>query len=150
MTGRSPVFTIGYAQATQDGLVAALVEAQVEVLADVRALASSRRPGFAKTSLRAAVEGAGLAYLHLRHLGTPKEGRDAARRGDYVTLARVYAGQLALPEALAQMAQLDALAGERRVALLCYCAMRVQCHRGLLVEALFSRRTIVDLVPTAG
>lgn len=145
MTGT--LFTIGYARATQDALVASLLDAGVEVLVDVRAIAASRRAGFAKSSLKAAVEAAGMEYVHFRHLGTPKEGREAARRGDHATLERVYSGQLELPEALAQMAQLQALANEQRVCLLCYCEDAESCHRSLLADETFAGWKRVDLAP---
>ena len=141
------ILTIGYARATQDALVQALVDAEVELLADIRALPLSRRAGFSKTSLKAAVEEAGIAYLHLRDLGTPKEGRDAARRGDHATLERVYRGQLELPEAMAQMAQLQALATEKRTCLLCYCERTEGCHRELLVAEAFADMRRIDLDP---
>jgi len=141
------LFTIGYEQATQPAVVAALRDAGVEVLADIRYLPLSRRPGFSKSSLKAAVEGAGIAYRHFKQLGTPEEGRAAARRGDHATLARVYAGQLELPEALAQMAELRALAGERRVCLLCYERNAAEGHRSLLYDALLSDFARVDLEP---
>jgi uncharacterized protein (DUF488 family) len=141
------IFTIGYEHATQPAVVAALREAEVEVLADVRYLPLSRRPGFSKSSLRAAVEEAGIGYRHFRHLGTPAEGRAAARRGDHAELARIYAGQLELPEALAQMAELRALAEDRRVALLCYERNAAECHRSLLFEELLSDFARVDLEP---
>ncbi|HYW06517.1 MAG TPA: DUF488 domain-containing protein, partial [Longimicrobium sp.] len=61
----------------------ALAEAEIELLVDVRAVASSRRPGFAKTRLAANLAEAGIEYLHLRALGTPAEGRAAARAGKH-------------------------------------------------------------------
>ncbi|RJY08660.1 DUF488 family protein [Aurantiacibacter aquimixticola] len=139
------ILTIGYARATQDALVAALKGARIDVLADIRALPLSRRPGFSKTSLRAAVEQAGMEYIHIRELGTPKEGREAARKGDLVTLREIYSGQLQLPEAMARMAKLQSLALERRVCLLCYCETTEQCHRGLLIEAAFTQCRRIDL-----
>ena len=144
------LFTIGYEQATQAAVVSALREAGVEVLADVRYLPLSRRPGFSKSSLRAAVEEAGIGYVHLKHLGTPAEGRAAARRGDHAELARVYAGQLELPETLAQMAELRDLAEDKRVALLCYERDAGECHRALLADALFADFARVDLQPLLG
>jgi uncharacterized protein (DUF488 family) len=141
------IFTIGYEQATQAAVVAALREAGVEVLADIRYLPLSRRPGFSKSSLRAAVEEAGIEYRHLRDLGTPADGRAAARRGDHATLARVYAGQLELPEALKQMAELRALAEHKQVCLLCYERDASVCHRSLLYDALFGDFGRVDLEP---
>jgi uncharacterized protein (DUF488 family) len=141
------IFTIGYEQATQAAVVGALCEAGVEVLADIRYLPLSRRPGFSKSSLRAAVQDAGIEYLHLRDLGTPAEGRAAARRGDHAGLARVYSGQLELPEALKQMAELRALAETKRICLLCYERDAAVCHRSLLVDELFSDFERADLEP---
>ena len=88
-----------------------------------------------------------MAYRHFRHVGTPPEGRAAARRGDRETLRRVYAGQLELPEALAHMAELRQLALEKRTCLLCYCREADDCHRALLMEALFADFERVDLTP---
>jgi uncharacterized protein (DUF488 family) len=141
------LFTIGYEQATQGGVVDALLGAGVEVLADIRYLPLSRRPGFSKNSLKAAVEEAGVAYRHFRDLGTPAEGRTAARRGDHAELARIYAGQLELPEALKQMAELRALAEQQCVCLLCYERRAAECHRSLLFDALFTDFERVDLEP---
>jgi uncharacterized protein (DUF488 family) len=141
------IFTIGYEQATQAAVVAALRDARVEVLADVRYLPLSRRPGFSKNSLRASVEEQGIAYRHFRDLGTPAEGRAAARRGDHAELARVYAGQLELPEALKQMAEVRALAQDKRVCLLCYERRAAECHRRLLFDALFGDFERIDLEP---
>ena len=117
------------------------------MLADVRARPLSRKPGFSKTALKAAVEEAGMAYRHFRDVGTPPEGREAARRGDRETLAQVYAGQLELPEALAAMAELRALALEKRTCLLCYCREADKCHRSLLIKALLEDFEVVDLEP---
>jgi uncharacterized protein (DUF488 family) len=141
------LFTIGYEQATQAAVVAARRDSGVVVLADSRYLPLSRRPGFSKSSLRAAVEEAGIAYRHLRDLGTPAEGRAAARRGDHAELARIYAGQLELPEALKQMAELRALAEANPVCLLCYERDAGGCHRSLLFDALLSDFERVDLEP---
>ena len=141
------LFTIGYQSATQGALVDALVEARVELLADIRALPLSRRAGFSKTSLKAAVEEAGIAYRHWRDLGTPKEGRDAARRGDYSTLREVYSGQLELPEAMAALAELQSLAAEQRTCLLCFCGEAEKCHRSLLIEQGFADFDVRHLHP---
>ena len=141
------LFTIGYEQATQAAVVATLRDAGVELLADIRYLPLSRRPGLSKSSLKAAVEEAGITYRHFKHLGTPAEGRAAAKRGDHAELARVYAGQLEMPEALAQMAELRDLAEAKRVALLCYERNAAGCHRSLLFDALFADFARVDLEP---
>ncbi len=139
------LFTIGYARRTQDELIRILREAGIELLADVRALANSRRPGFSKTSLKSAVEEAGMEYRHFRHLGTPTEGRSAARRGDMMTLEKIYMGQLELPETLAEMAQIQYFTAQHRTCLLCYCEEASKCHRGLLAREAFAKFDRIDL-----
>jgi uncharacterized protein (DUF488 family) len=141
------IYTIGYEQATQAAVIDALKGAGVEVLADIRYLPLSRRPGFSKSSLKAAVEEAGIEYRHFKQLGTPAHGRSAARRGDHAELSRIYAGQLELPEAMAQMGELRETAAGQRVALLCYERDASECHRALLYDALFEDFERVDLLP---
>ena len=141
------IWTIGYEQATVAGVIDALTGAGVEILADVRALPLSRRPGFSKTALAGALAEAGIEYRHFKALGTPADGRAAARAGRHAELERIYAGQLELPEALAAGAQLADLAQEKRVALLCYERDAHVCHRTLLREAMLAQFTPIDLVP---
>lgn len=141
------IWTIGYEQATVAGVIGALTAAGVEVLADVRALPLSRRPGFSKTSLAAALAEAGIAYRHFKPLGTPADGRAAARAGRHAELKRIYAGQLELPEAMAAGAELAELARLRRVALLCFERDAHVCHRTLLREAMLGEFAPIDLVP---
>lgn len=107
----------------------------------------SRRPGFSKNVLAAGLREAGIDYIGLKALGTPPEGREAARKHDHARLATVYAGQLELPEALAQMAQLRALAAERPTAVLCFERDPSGCHRSLLVAAALPEADVVDLYP---
>lgn len=139
------VFTIGYEGTTVDEVLTALTRAGVEQVADVRAIAASRRPGFAKTSLAANLAEAGIGYRHLRALGTPKPGRDAAKKGDRATLERVYAGQLELPEAQAEAAALRAMVEEKPTALLCFERDPAMCHRTLLIAATMPEADVVNL-----
>jgi len=141
------IFTIGYEGATQAQVVAALQAAGVELLADVRAVPLSRRPGFSKNVLAAGLREAGIDYVGLKALGTPPEGREAARKGNHARLAEIYAGQLELPEAMMQAAQLADLAQERPTALLCFERDPAGCHRSLLVEAILPDAQRVDLFP---
>ena len=139
------IFTIGYEGTTQAELVATLAAAGVEQVADVRAVPLSRRPGFSKNVLAAGLRAAGIAYVGLKALGTPPEGREAARRHDHAGLARVYAGQLELPDALVQAAQLISLAAARPTALLCFERDPAACHRSLLIDAILPDAEVVDL-----
>ena len=139
------IFTIGYEGTTVDEFVAALQKAAVERVIDVRALPLSRRPGFSKTPLRGALEEAGIEYVHLKALGTPAEGRAAARAGRHADLERIYAGQLELPEAIAQSAQMLALAREKPSAFLCMEREPAHCHRTLLLNAVAPDAKVVHL-----
>ncbi len=140
------IYTIGYEGATQAEVIAALERAGVRRVIDVRQLPLSRRPGFSKSSLAASLREHGIDYVHLRALGTPKPGRDAAKKGDRVTLEAVYAGQLELPEAQVAAAQMRALAAEMPSALLCYERDPCVCHRRLLLAAEGEGAEVVDLM----
>ncbi|MDF2604043.1 DUF488 family protein [Sphingomonas sp.] len=139
------IFTIGYEGVTMDEFIAALHRAGVERVIDVRALPLSRRPGFSKSTLAASLRAAGIDYVHLKALGTPKRGRDAAKKGDVATLREVYDDQLALPEAQAAAAQMRALAAEKPSALLCYERDPCHCHRTLLLQEEGGGEKVVDL-----
>src|SRR6476620_11832533 len=139
------IFTIGYEGATVDEFLSALQKAGVKRVIDVRALPLSRRPGFSKSPLRAALEEAGIDYVHFKALGTPADGRAAARAGRHAELERIYAGQLELPEAMAQAAQMLAIASEKPSALLCLEREPTHCHRSLLLNAVASDVDVVDL-----
>jgi uncharacterized protein (DUF488 family) len=141
------IFTIGYEAATMGEFLAALKAAGVKRIIDVRALPLSRRPGFSKSPLRAALAEAGIDYVHLKALGTPSEGRSAARAGRQDDLERIYAGQLELPEAIVQAEQMRELASEKRSALLCYEREPAECHRSLLLAAVAGDAGVTHLFP---
>jgi len=141
------IFTIGYEATTMAEFIAALQKAGVERVIDVRAVPLSRRPGFSKNVLAASLKEAGIDYVLLKNLGTPKPGRDAAKKGDVATLERVYQTQLGLPEAQAEAAQMRALAAEKPSALVCFERNPEHCHRTLLLAAEGEGAEIVDLFP---
>jgi uncharacterized protein (DUF488 family) len=141
------IFTIGYEGTTVSEFIAALKRAAVERVIDVRALPLSRRPGFSKSALRAALDEAGIDYVHLKALGTPADGRAAARAGRHAELERIYAGQLELPEAMMQGAQMLELAREKPSALLCMEREPAHCHRTLLLNAVAADAEVTHLFP---
>ena len=141
------IFTIGYEGATQEELVAALRKAGVERVIDVRAVPLSRKPGFSKNILAAGLRDAGIDYVHLKALGTPAEGREAARKGRHAEMERIYAGQLETPEAAVQAAQMIALAEEKPSALLCFERDPAHCHRTPLRLAVMPDWEVADLKP---
>jgi len=141
------IFTIGYEKSTQPELIAALQAAGVTRMIDVRAVPLSRRSGFSKNILKNGLAEAGIDYVHLKALGTPAEGREAARKGRHAELERIYAGQLELPEAIVAGAQMRELAAEKPSALLCYEREPSGCHRTLLLRWVAPDAEVVDLFP---
>jgi uncharacterized protein (DUF488 family) len=139
------IFTIGYEGATQGELIAALQQAGVERVIDVRAVPLSRKPGFSKNVLAAGLAEAGIDYVHLKALGTPPEGREAARKGRFEVMERIYAEQLETPEAAVQAAQMIALAQEKPAALLCFERDPAACHRTPLRRAVLPDADFSDL-----
>ena len=130
------LFTIGYEGSTQAEVIGRLKTAGVEVLVDVRAVAASRRAGFSKTLLGQSLKAEGVDYLHLRALGTPKAWRDAARKGDVATMHAIFNAHMQEPDAEAAFQNLRHVAGQKRVALLCFEAEACGCHRAVLADRL--------------
>ena len=140
-----PVFTIGYEQSTASAFFDALTQAKVGLLVDVRAVAASRRPGFSKRQLAAGLDEHGIRYVHLQKLGTPKEGRLAARSGRPAEMLRIFERHLHTPEAQEQLDELTALARASQepssgpICLLCYERDPAHCHRQRLADELHTR-----------
>lgn len=132
----SELATIGYEGAALGDVLATLQAADIRLVIDVRALPISRRKGFAKSALSAALADAGIGYLHLKALGTPKAGRDAARSGDRATFSRIFAAQMASAEAVADLARAAELARAERACLLCFERDPAQCHRSIVADAI--------------
>lgn len=132
------ISTIGYEGARPDDFVGTLQLVDVRMVIDIRDRAQSRRPGFSKSALRESLEEAGIAYIHLKELGDPKEGRDAARSGDFDRFRRIYASVLETTEATEALDQIAELSQQMSVCLLCYERDHHECHRKIVADHLES------------
>lgn len=130
------IWTIGYEKAGVPDFLAALKAARIKTLIDVREVANSRRAGFSKKALAASLDEAGIAYVHLKPLGTPKAGREAARKGDTKTMRRIYEAKLAEPESQLALAEAAELAGRGRTCLMCLEHDWRICHRAIVARRL--------------
>ena len=130
------VATIGYERATLPDFLATLTISNIDILVDIRDRAQSRRAGFSKTALREALEAEGIEYLHLKELGDPKEGRDAARRGDFVTFRAIFNKVLQTKEALQAIEQIEELAINKKICLMCFERDQTTCHRKIVADRL--------------
>jgi len=139
------LFTIGYEQSTPNAFFDALTDAKVGLLVDVRTVAASRRPGFSKRQLAAGLDEHNIGYVHLQKLGTPKEGRLAARSGHADKMLRIFERHLKTPEAQHELDELTAFAkaalarSGRPLCLLCYERDPAYCHRQRLADELHAR-----------
>jgi uncharacterized protein (DUF488 family) len=131
---QGPIFTIGYEGASVEGFTTALRKAGVALVLDIRAAPVSRKKGFSKTPLARHLSEAGIGYRHLRGLGTPKGGREAARSGDHESFERIFRHHLEEPEALLDLGEALSLAAAQPVCLLCLERDPEQCHRLIVAE----------------
>ncbi len=132
-------YAIGYEGTDIDKFVASLKAVGVNVLADIRAIALSRKKGFSKTALRARLEAEGIAYIHFVELGDPKAGRDAARAGKFDEFRRIYSSHLASAKATGALRVLEDAALANSVCLLCFERDPRNCHRTIVADRLKTR-----------
>jgi uncharacterized protein (DUF488 family) len=130
------VYTIGYEGTDIERFVQTLKAVGIEVLADVRAVALSRKKGFSKTALRNTLAEAGIEYVHFNALGDPKPGREAARAGKYDLFRKIYGEHLSTLEAQAALQELEIAVQVKSTCLLCFERDPNVCHRSIVTEAL--------------
>ncbi len=128
------LLTIGYEGSSIGQVIETLRAAGAERLLDVRAVAQSRKPGFSKRQLAAALDEAGIAYVHLQGLGTPKAGRDAVRSGHPDRMIPIFEAHMQSDKAQVELAQAKVLTLEKRTCLLCFERDHTTCHRRLVAE----------------
>jgi len=88
----------------------------------------------------AGLDARGISYLHLRGLGTPKDGREAARGGKFALLHKIYAAHLKTTQAKEELDELSALVKKSGpVCILCYERDHTHCHRQWIAEIIEER-----------
>jgi uncharacterized protein (DUF488 family) len=135
--------TIGYEAADLADFIATLRAASVRRVIDIRQLAISRRKGFAKTALSAALAAADISYVHLRGLGDPKAGRDAARAGDIRRFRNIFNAHMRTDAAQADLQTALRLVADGCACLMCFERDHTKCHRSMVAKA------ISDSLPVA-
>lgn len=130
--------SVGYEGRDAGELISMLTQQGVRVLVDVRLTPLSRKKGLSKTKLSEALAAAGIQYVHHRELGNPKDNRDEFRRGSATSRDR-YRRLLSEPAAAGALQHVSELLDEGVVALLCFERDHVQCHRGIVADALLAR-----------
>ena len=134
--GKVTIFTVGYEKRDGEGLVSLLVDAGIQLLADIREKPMSRVPDFRAAALRGFCENAGIEYRGWPALGSTEKLREELKAtGDFKRFESAFrihvirSGQHALEE-------LAAAARKKSTALLCYERFHEECHRSTVAELL--------------
>jgi uncharacterized protein (DUF488 family) len=133
--------TIGYERRDLEELLELLRHHAIDTLVDVRGTPRSRKPGFSKSRLAAALVRAGIEYRHEGRLGVEPDDRPSFRAGDPATLADYREG---LEQETALLSELATLAVRSNVALLCFERAEHLCHRQLVTEAVLEIDATVE------
>ena len=128
------IYTVGYEGMELEEFLRLLRGAAVSTVVDVRELPLSRKRGFSKTPLAAALREEGIEYRHVQSLGCPKPIRDQYREtrdwGAYtVAFMRHVRRQSSAVSDVAKLSE------SRAVALLCFEANPQFCHRSYVARA---------------
>jgi uncharacterized protein (DUF488 family) len=142
------ISTIGYEGSTIDAFVSALQRASIDVLIDVRDLPLSRKRGFSKNRLAKTLATFGIEYVHLRGLGDPKAGRQAARAGKYGLFQTIFDRHMETEAAVRDVNIAAELVSASRACLMCFECNHTKCHRSIVADRLaqITRLTVTPLI----
>jgi uncharacterized protein (DUF488 family) len=140
------IATIGYEGSTIERFVAALKCASIDVLIDVRDVPLSRKKGFSKNGLAEILADADIEYVHLKGLGDPKDGRTAARAGQFDLFQTIFGRHMKTETAIRDLGIAASIVRARRACLMCFECHHEKCHRSI-VAARLARMTQLTVTP---
>ena len=129
----SGIVSIGYEGHDLQTFLGTLDSYGVTMVADVRLTPLSRKLGFSKTRLSAALQERGIEYRHFRDLGNPKDNRDEFRKGSRVALER-FSQLLKSATARTALGELTKTARSQMVAVMCFEHDHCDCHRKMIID----------------
>ena len=142
----SVAYTIGYEGSTTERFIAALAMAGVQTVVDVRELPLSRKKGFSKRSLSEMLAEVGINYVHMRDLGDPRKGREAARSGDFKGFQRIFRSHFGSKPAQLAFKALVSLGRKQTTCMMCFERDPRVCHRDIIAGQMKTRGfTVIDL-----
>lgn len=129
------VLLIGYEGETINSFLRKLRRARVRTVIDVRELPLSRKKGFSKNPLAKSLSMAGIEYLHMRKLGTPKNLRVKIHKDhDYADFFREY--RKILKKNTAALKEALVVVQNTPTALMCFEKDSKFCHRSVIADEL--------------
>lgn len=129
------VYTLGYEKRNIEDYIQLLKTANVQILLDIRETAWSYKRDFRKAKLKETLAKNGIHYVHLKHLGNPKNLRKSALDRDIVLEKyRVYLEET--ESGIFELIGLIDYASTNRInlCLTCYEKDQLQCHRSVIIE----------------
>lgn len=132
------VLTVGHSTRPLEEFIALLKTHAVTSIIDVRTVPRSRHnPQFNRDSLQAALEAAGIGYLHVAGLGGFRRTHPGSVNMGWRNVSfRGFADYMQTAEFAENLASLIELATRDRIALMCAEAVPWRCHRSLIADAL--------------
>ncbi len=134
--------TIGYEGSVIEDFIETLRQSGVSLLIDVRDFPGSRKKGFSKTRLALHLADAGIGYRHLKGLGDPKPGRDAARAGKMSEFRHIFSAHMETHSAVSDLSEAVELATTENACLLCFEQNHENCHRSIVAERMVEHAEI--------
>ena len=135
------LFTIGYEGRPVDEFIDLFSRRGIKAIIDVREHPYSRNRNYSRRNLESALATAGIEYIHLQNLGSPKDLRDKLRLDhDYDYFKSHYIDYLnTQTDALSKLSN---LLFTNVICLLCMERDPLRCHRSLIAERL--RQCLID------
>ena len=133
--------TLGYERRSIDEFVGLLVEANIDVLVDVRETAWSHKPGFSKGALEQRLRKVDVEYIHASFAGNPRWlRREAPAHADCLAWYDWYLDEFheiveSFDDLIRELAELGL-----RACLTCFERHADDCHRGILASRWQARR----------
>ena len=140
------ILTIGHSTRPIEDFIAMLQAHGVKEIVDIRTIPRSRHnPQFNRENLPAALEQAGIGYIHMGGLGGLRHPRKDSRNTGWRNSGfRGFADYMETPEFRSALGELIEEAARSRVAIMCAEAVPWRCHRSLIADALTARAIPVE------
>jgi uncharacterized protein (DUF488 family) len=141
------LFTVGYEGCEVREFVDFLASKKIQQVVDIRKNPLSRKKGFSKNKLAESLKQKKIAYLHVGALGVPSAWRKLAKQ-HFITREKMfsdYVGKI-LPAHQKELDEIYIRAKASNVALLCYEADALDCHRNYAAQNLRKQNRTLRVV----
>ena len=131
------VFTIGYEKRNIKNFIKVLKINKIKLLVDIRANGFSHKRDFSNSIFVKNLKEAGIDYLAIRELGSPKELREGLKKYGYKWFFDKYRDYI--KGKMDEIDKLEKIISKRRSCLMCFELYPEHCHRSIVSEKLQER-----------